>query len=112
MIERLVAWRVRYLRLPYGDQGLFVRRLVFEQLGGFREMPLMDDAESVRRLLRTGPIAELPLSLGTSARRWRRDGWWCRSATDLAILTLYVVGVSPARLARWYQVDPRQSRPA
>ena len=102
LIERFVAWRVRHLRLPYGDQGLFVRRRIFAQLGGYREMPLMEDVEFVGRLVDAGPVVDLPLPLGTSARRWRRDGWWRRSLKNLTILTLYFVGVSPARLADWY----------
>ena len=102
VIERLVAWRVRHLRLPYGDQGLFVRRRVFELLGGFRELPLLEDVEFVRRLVRAGRVVELPMALGTSSRRWRRDGWFRRSAQNAVIVTLYFAGVSPARLARWY----------
>jgi len=102
MIERLVAWRVRRLRLPYGDQGLFVRRRMFEWLGGFREQPLLEDVEFVRRLVRAGRVVELPLALRTSSRRWRRDGWWRRSAKNLTIVGLYAAGVPPARLARWY----------
>ena len=102
VIERLVAWRVRLLRLPYGDQGLLVRRRVFQLLGGFRELPLLEDVEFVRRLIRTGRVVELPLALGTSSRRWRRDGWYRRSAKNAAIVLLYFAGVSPARLARWY----------
>ena len=103
VIERLVAWRVHRLRLPYGDQGLFVRRSVFERLGGFRELPLLEDVEFVRRLVRAGPVVELPLALGTSSRRWRRDGWFRRSTKNLAIVGLYLAGVPPARLARWYR---------
>ena len=102
VIERLVAWRVRWLRLPYGDQGLFVRRTLFGALGGFRELPLLEDVEFVRRLVRSGPVAEVPLPLRTSARRWRHDGWLRRSARNTAIVSLYVAGVSPFRLARWY----------
>ena len=102
VIERLVAWRVRHLRLPYGDQGLFVRRRVFQSLGGFRELPLLEDVEFVRRLVRAGRVVELPMALGTSSRRWRRDGWFRRSARNAVIVMLYFAGVSPARLARWY----------
>src|SRR5688500_15647922 len=68
VIERLTAWRVTLLRLPYGDQGMFVRRGVFEQLGGFKDFPLMEDVEFVRRLVRAGRMVELPLPLLTSAR--------------------------------------------
>ena len=101
-LERLVAWRVRWLRLPYGDQGLFVRREVFETLGGFREIPLLEDVEFVGRLVRTAPVEELPLPLATSPRRWRRDGWLRRSARNMTIVALYACGVPPARLTRWY----------
>lgn len=106
LIERLVAWRVHRLRLPYGDQGLFVRRTVFERLGGFRDLPLLEDVDFVRRLVRTGPVVELPLALRTSSRRWRRDGWFRRSTKNLAIVGLYLAGVPPARLARWYRSTP------
>lgn len=102
VIERGVAWRTRWLRLPYGDQGLFVRRNVFEALGGFGDLPLLEDVEFVRRLVRAGPIVELPVPLFTSSRRWRRDGWFRRSARNLAIVSCYFAGVSPARLSRWY----------
>ena len=103
VLERLVAWRVRGLRLPYGGQGLFARRRVFQAMGGFRDMPLLEDVEFVRRLVRLDRVVELPMSLGTSSRRWRRDGWLRRSARNALILVLYFAGVSPARLARWYQ---------
>jgi hypothetical protein len=103
VIERLVAWRVRQWRLPYGDQGLFVRKDVFQRLGGFREMVFLEDIEFVRRLVRSGPVVEIPLPLLTSARRWKQDGWFRRSARNLAIVGLYLAGVSPVRLSRWYR---------
>jgi rSAM/selenodomain-associated transferase 2 len=103
MIERLVALRVRLLKLPYGDQGIFVRREVFTRLGGYREWPLMEDVEFVRRLIAAGGVVELPLPLVTSSRRWQRDGWLRRSSRNLLLVTLYFVGISPARLARWYE---------
>ena len=99
VIERLVGWRVRAMRLPYGDQGLFVRRTVFNQMGGFADLPLLEDVEFVRRLVGAGPVAEVALPLRTSARRWRRDGWFRRSARNSLIVSLYFAGVSPARLA-------------
>jgi rSAM/selenodomain-associated transferase 2 len=102
IIERGVAWRVRQLKLPYGDQGLFVRRRVFESLGGFRELPLFEDVDLVRRLVRTGVVTELPLPLLTSSRRWRRDGWVRRSLRNGVLISLYWVGVPPAWLAHLY----------
>ena len=108
VIERLTAWRVTHLRLPYGDQGLFVRRRIFTALGGFRELPLMEDVEFVRRLARAGRVVEVPLSLVTSARRWRREGWFRRSTKNLLLLGLYFVGVEPEKLARWYRSAQRK----
>jgi rSAM/selenodomain-associated transferase 2 len=103
VIERGARWRVRVFGLPYGDQGLFVRRELFRQLGGYPELPLMEDVAFARRLQRQGRVIELPLMLRTSSRRWRRDGWWRRSAANLALVMLYFAGVAPARLAAWYR---------
>jgi rSAM/selenodomain-associated transferase 2 len=102
LIEAGVRWRVRTWMLPYGDQGLFVRRPVFDALGGFADLPLMEDVEFIGRLRDAGHVCEIPLVLTTSARRWRRDGWMRRSARNLALVTLYRLGVAPARLAQWY----------
>ena len=102
VLEYLVSWRVRTLRLPYGDQGLFVRRGVFASMGGYRELPLFEDVEFIRRLAHTGAVVGLPLHLRTSSRRWRRDGWLRRSARNVALIVLYFAGVSPAWLARRY----------
>jgi rSAM/selenodomain-associated transferase 2 len=102
LIERGVAWRVRFFTLPYGDQGLFVRRQTFAALGGYRDIALMEDVEFVRRLVTAGPVVEIPRAITTSARRWRRDGWFRRSARNLALLSLYFCGVPPRVLARWY----------
>ena len=102
VIERLVAWRVRWFALPYGDQGIFVRRSVFEELGGYAAVPLMEDVELVGRLNRRGRLQHLRAGLVTSARRWQRDGWWARSATNLTFLALYRLGVSTDWLATRY----------
>jgi rSAM/selenodomain-associated transferase 2 len=106
MIERGVRWRVRHWQLPYGDQGIFVRRQVFTAMSGYRDLPLMEDVDFVRRLVRTGRTCELPVVLVTSARRWRQDGWFRRSARNLALVTLYLAGVPAASLARWYGRRP------
>ena len=102
VIEAGVRWRVRLFNLPYGDQGLFVRRSVFEQMGGFANIPLMEDVEFMRRLKGHGRVRHLNLYLGTSARRWERDGWFRRSALNLTFLTLYALGASPDWLSRRY----------
>lgn len=108
LIEWGVAQRVQWLGLPYGDQALFVRRDVFESLGGYRELPLMEDVDLVRRLRRAGPLAHLAVPVRISPRRWERDGWARRSIENVALVLLFFAGVSPERLARIYY---RRDRP-
>ncbi len=100
LIERGVAARVRLLGLPYGDQGLLVPRLLYEKVGGFRPLPLMEDVDLVRRL---GRVRQLPVPAVTSAARWRRDGWLRRSARNLLCLLLYGLGLPPERVALLYR---------
>lgn len=103
LIEYGVALRVRLLRLPYGDQGLFVRRDVFDAVGGFPAIPLMEDVALVRRLSGESPPWRSSLVARTSARRWQRDGWWRRSALNVSLLVRYWWGVPPERLAARYE---------
>lgn len=102
LIEAGVRTRVAIAGLPYGDQGLFVRRDVFERLGGYRDFPLMEDVDLVRRLARAGRLQHSTQRVVTSARRWETQGWTRRSAGNALGLTLYFLGASPAFLARRY----------
>lgn len=99
-IERGVALRTR-LGLPYGDQGLLVSRRLYDAVGGYRPLPLMEDVDLVRRLGRRR-LRLLDEDAVTSADRWRRDGWLRRSARNLAVLAAWRAGISPERLARLY----------
>lgn len=99
LVERGVSARVRMLGLPYGDQGLLVSRALYAETGGYKPLPLMEDVDFVRRL---GRIRVLNAEALTSAERWRRDGWFMRSAGNLGLLALYRMGMSPERLARRY----------
>jgi uncharacterized protein len=110
LLEWGVALRVRLFDLPYGDQGIFVRRDVFTLLGGFAPLPLMEDVEFMGRLKRQGRLAHLRHRLTTSARRWEARGWLRQSASNLTTLALYRMGVSPDRLARRYHRHPGPSR--
>lgn len=100
-LERLVAWRCRVLGLPYGDQGLLLSRALYDAVGGFRPLPLMEDVDLVRRLGRRRLVA-LPVPAVTSAERWRREGWRRRSARNLACLSLWFLGVPPGVIRRLY----------
>lgn len=101
LIEAGVAVRTRLLGLPYGDQGLLISRTVYEEVGGFRPFPLMEDVDMVERIGRWR-LAMLAVPAVTSADRWRDDGWLGRSARNLACLLLYRSGVAPDRIARFY----------
>ncbi len=97
---RLANWRAGLTRCPLGDHAIFVRRAVFEELGGFREWPLLEDLDFARRLARRGPTVLLPALVATSARRFERLGLFRTVATNWLIFLLYLAGISPARLAR------------
>jgi len=99
--------RVRWLDLAYGDQALFVRHDVFDAIGGYREWPLMEDVDFVRRLRQSGKLFHSPQPVLTSARRWERDGWWRRSAKNVMLQALFFAGMAPERLADWYSHAPR-----
>ena len=96
VLARLANWRSRRLALPYGDQGLLLSRALYDRLGGFRPLPLMEDVDLVRRIGRAR-LMQLEAVAVTSAERYRRAGWWPRAARNLLVLALYFLGV-PARL--------------
>ncbi len=100
----LGAWYAvqRRLGVYYGDSAIWLRTDVFERLGGYRELPIMEDYDLVRRLRRAGRTVCLPGPAVTSARRWQRRGIVRTVAAWALIRWLYLVGVSPDRLARLY----------
>jgi rSAM/selenodomain-associated transferase 2 len=102
IISRMMNWRSRLSGLATGDQALFVRRPIFEQMGGFADMPLMEDIEFSRRLKRKGVIATLTATVATSFRRWEQHGPVRTILLMWTLRFLYWVGVSPHTLSRWY----------
>jgi rSAM/selenodomain-associated transferase 2 len=100
-LERVVAWRCRRLALPYGDQGLLLSRALYDAVGGFRPIVLMEDVDIVRRLGRARLVA-LDHAAVTSAARYRRDGYLRRSARNLVCLSAWFLGIDPRRIARLY----------
>lgn len=101
LLESAVRLRCKLLRLPYGDQAYFMSRETFDRLGGFAEIPLMEDVDLVRRARRLGRVVVLDAAATTSARRWERAGLLRTTAVNQACLVGYALGVSPQRLARW-----------
>jgi len=102
MIAFFMNVRSRWSGISTGDQALFVRRGVFEAMGGYPDIVLMEDIEFCRRLKRRGKLAALRTRVTTSARKWEREGAFRTMALMWSLRFLYLVGVSPARLHGWY----------
>lgn len=104
---RLVEWgvnvRSKYFQLPYGDQAIFFRSEIFDKIGGFPELPIMEDFELVRRLKDIGQIAIVPTPVLTSGRRWLLRGIFKTTLINQIIIIGYFLGVSPTELASWYR---------
>jgi rSAM/selenodomain-associated transferase 2 len=103
---RLVAWganlRSRFGRLPYGDQALFVRRSLFERLGGYANAAFLEDVILVRAMRRHGRLVLVPQAVQTSGRRWLHEGVVYTTVRNNVIVGLFFCGVAPATLKRWY----------
>jgi len=103
-IGALATWRTRLNRTPFGDQALFFRRRVFHALGGFQEIPIMEDLEIMRRMARQGlRIAILSDAVRTSGRRWEEEGPIYCSLRNMTLRGLYTLGVGTQTLARHYR---------
>ncbi len=100
IIGAMISLRSRISRTGTGDQAIFVRRDVFDSLGGFPELELCEDLEFSRRLKRAGRVACLRTRVTTSARRWSRDGVARTVVKMWMIRAMYLMGVPPARLKR------------
>jgi rSAM/selenodomain-associated transferase 2 len=100
-LERLVRWRCGLLALPYGDQALLISRPLYDAVGGFAAIPLMEDVELVRRLGRRR-LALIPAPVYSSARRYVAEGYIRRPMRNLFCLSLYFAGVPPRHIARLY----------
>jgi rSAM/selenodomain-associated transferase 2 len=107
LVERGVYWRSRFLQMPYGDQAIFLKKTVFQQIGNFPELPIMEDFELIRRLRRIGKIIILPAPVVTSARRWLQKGIVKTTLLNQIVIIAYFLGVSPKRLRSWYRQSPR-----
>lgn len=103
---RFIEWganvRTRFLGLPYGDQVLFMKKNIFDQAGGFPELPILEDIVLIRRLKQLGRIKITKASVTTSARRWQRLGVIKTTMVNQIILAGYLFGIKPERLAQFY----------
>ncbi len=101
-IDACATARVRLTGIVYGDQGLFVRRADFAQLGGFPPLRFMEDVFFSRRLRRHGRIVVLPHAIHVSPRRWRQMGVVRQTLRNWTLTAMALAGISPDRLAAYY----------
>jgi rSAM/selenodomain-associated transferase 2 len=95
--------RTKLFRMPYGDQALFFTRQYFNEIGGYKDIPLMEDVEIMRRARKRGDkIAVAGSVVLTSARRWKKEGVLRATLRNKSIKLLYNLGVRPEKLARYY----------
>lgn len=113
--RRMIRWiqkgnarRVHWFGLAYGDQGIFVRKSVFESVGGFPDVALMEDYMLSERLRKMAPLALLPGPLHVDARRWNEHGVLRQTLRNWCITMAYRLGVSPGRLAGFYRRHDRK----
>ncbi len=102
LVERLINLRSRLTGIATGDQGIFVRRALFEQVGGYERVPLMEDVRLSATLRRHARPLCLRPPLTTSSRRWEHHGIWRTIVLMWRLRTLHALGVAPERLAKRY----------
>lgn len=104
LIARIASMRSRLTRIPYGDQAIFIRRDDFHRLGGYPEIPLMEDVALMRRIKREGGrIGFIPEPVITSARRWEEEGILYTTLRNWILLGAYMLGVAPDKLVKHYK---------
>jgi rSAM/selenodomain-associated transferase 2 len=104
VIAFLASLRSRLNRIPYGDQAIFIRKEYFDQIGGYKEIPLMEDVELMRRVKRSGEkIMIFPDRAMTSLRRWENEGLVYCILRNWSLQILYLFGVSPYHLVKYYK---------
>jgi rSAM/selenodomain-associated transferase 2 len=104
LIEKAASLRSRMTRIPYGDQTIFIRKSDFRELGGFRDIPIMEDVEIMQRIKkRKGKICIIGRAVMTSPRRWEKEGIVYTTLRNWLLIALYFCGAKPEKLIRFYR---------
>ncbi|MFO8083326.1 MAG: TIGR04283 family arsenosugar biosynthesis glycosyltransferase [Desulfobacterales bacterium] len=107
LIEKMVQIRSRLTRIPYGDQGIFIQKKFFKMLGGYSNMPLMEDVDLMRRVKKAGgKIAIIGEKVSTSSRRWEKEGIIFCTLRNWFLITLYFLGLPAEKLKKYYPTLP------
>ena len=103
LIEKLVYIRTRLTGIPYGDQAIFIKKDIFAGMNGYQEIPIMEDLELMRRIKKSGyKICIIPQRVSTSPRRWEKEGIIYCTLRNWALISLYLSGFKPEKLAKFY----------
>ena len=109
VIGKLSSWRSRLNRIPFGDQAIFIRREYFDKIGGYKEIPIMEDAELMRRIKKSrNKIWIFYERVMTSPRRWEKEGVICCTLRNWTLQALYLLGISPHKLVTYYKSSYRK----
>ena len=100
-LERMVQWRCQHLSLPYGDQGLLISRAMYDQIGGYNPIPIMEDVDIIQRIPKHRRENLHTLAI-TSADRFKKDGYILRPLRNLFCLGLFYIGVPPRIITGFY----------
>ncbi len=103
LVEFGVKWRSHLWQMPYGDQAIFLTKDVFQKVGNFPQIPIMEDFELMSKLKSLGKIYLLPTPVITSPRRWLKQGILQTTILNQIIVIAYLLGVSPNRICNWYR---------
>lgn len=103
LVEKLVNCRSHLFQLPYGDQAIFLQATTFQQLGGFPDLPIMEDFQLIRQLQKLGKIAIVPVPVKTSPRRWQKLGVWQTTIINQLVILAFFLGLSPKKIANFYR---------
>ncbi|VAX19134.1 Glycosyl transferase, group 2 family [hydrothermal vent metagenome] len=102
LVSAVANLRSRVLGLPYGDQAIFLRRKTFEEIGGYRATPILEDVLLVEAIKKIGSLALIDDYAVTSPRKWLRDGMVRNTARNWAIMAAYLLGATPDKLDKWF----------
>jgi rSAM/selenodomain-associated transferase 2 len=104
IIEKISSLRSRITKIPYGDQGIFIKKDYFIKIGNYKEFPLMEDVELMQRIKSNkNKIFIIKKSVITSSRRWEKEGIIYCTLRNWFLITLYILGVSPNNLIKFYK---------
>jgi rSAM/selenodomain-associated transferase 2 len=104
LVEKFVNWRSHFFSLPYGDQGIFLKASIFTDLGGFPDLPIMEDFELIQRLKKIGKIGIVAAAVTTSGRRWQKLGVWKTTLINQLVILGYYLQISPQILKKFYRL--------